>query len=243
MVIQQMKRSLFGIEMTPNGLKYSLTNNFTIFQTMISSPLCKILLAKPITEPVITAVYAPSSTLTARSSTFSSKSTPSTFCVFVSWLAFWIKLESAPARVGLGITTLLSIVTMYFNIQKLFPEVSYLKAIDYWTFICFFLIFLSLVEFAVASVMLRRMKKRELAAKQLTAKAKKWGKLNAKIVDIERRASHITTGVSGIAIDKISRILFPVSFVLFNIIYWASVLTDAANNLREFESFEKIENL
>ena len=62
--------------------------------------------------------------LRASSSTYFS---PSAFCVFVSWMSFWIKLESAPARVGLGITTLLSIVTMYFNIQKLFPDVSYVK--------------------------------------------------------------------------------------------------------------------
>ena len=53
-------------------------------------------------------------------------------------------------------------VTMYFNIQKLFPEVSYLKAIDYWNFFCFFLVFMSLLEFAVASVSnLQFLKKRK----------------------------------------------------------------------------------
>ena len=34
---------------------------------------------------------------------------PSTMCVLVSWISFWIKVEIAPARVTLGVTTFLAI--------------------------------------------------------------------------------------------------------------------------------------
>ena len=34
---------------------------------------------------------------------------PSTMCVMVSWISFWIKVEIAPARVTLGVTTFLAI--------------------------------------------------------------------------------------------------------------------------------------
>ena len=77
--------------------------------------------------------------------------------------------------------------------------------------------------------MLRRMKKRELEVQRLSKKVGKWGKLSAKVEDIEHKTKSVTSGVSGIAIDKISRIAFPVTFVIFNIFYWALVLTLSAN--------------
>ena len=77
--------------------------------------------------------------------------------------------------------------------------------------------------------MLRRIKKRELEVQRLSKKVGKWGKLSAKVEDIEHKTKSVTSGVSGIAIDKISRIAFPVTFVIFNIFYWALVLTLSAN--------------
>ena len=111
---------------------------------------------------------------------------PTTACVVVSWITFYIKLDVAPARVGLAVTTLLNtdenllknvqkkivyfgyiltlalylkfviqfltIVSINYGLNRGFPPVSYPKAIDIWNFVCFFFIFCSLLEFAVASV-------------------------------------------------------------------------------------------
>ena len=40
---------------------------------------------------------------------------PSTMCVLVSWISFWIKVEIAPARVTLGVTTFLAISRSLFD--------------------------------------------------------------------------------------------------------------------------------
>ena len=40
---------------------------------------------------------------------------PSTMCVLVSWISFWIKVEIAPARVTLGVTTFLAISGSLFD--------------------------------------------------------------------------------------------------------------------------------
>ena len=77
---------------------------------------------------------------------------PTTAVVMVSWLTFYVKVEMAPARVGLGVTTLLTIVSINYSLNRGFPPVSYPKAVDVWNFICFFFIFLTLLEYVIAAV-------------------------------------------------------------------------------------------
>ena len=48
-------------------------------------------------------------------------------CVVLSWASFWMKLSIAPARVGLGITSYLSIKTLANSFQDGMPRVAYLK--------------------------------------------------------------------------------------------------------------------
>ena len=45
----------------------------------------------------------------------------------MSWISFWIKPEAVPARVTLGVTSLLTLSTQHANSQKSLPPVSYIK--------------------------------------------------------------------------------------------------------------------
>ena len=46
------------------------------------------------------------------------------------WISFWIKPEAAPARVTLGVTSLLTLSTQHAKSQSALPPVSYVKSID-----------------------------------------------------------------------------------------------------------------
>ena len=54
---------------------------------------------------------------------------PTCLIVIMSWISFWIKPEAVPARVTLGVTSLLTLSTQHANSQKSLPPVSYIKAI------------------------------------------------------------------------------------------------------------------
>jgi hypothetical protein len=45
----------------------------------------------------------------------------------MSWISFWIRPEAVPARVTLGVTSLLTLHTQHANSQKALPPVSYIK--------------------------------------------------------------------------------------------------------------------
>ena len=47
----------------------------------------------------------------------------------MSWISFWIRPEAVPARVTLGVTSLLTLHTQHANSQKSLPPVSYIKVI------------------------------------------------------------------------------------------------------------------
>ena len=69
------------------------------------------------------------------------------------WNFFIINfIPEAPARVGLGITTLLTIVSINYGLNRGFPPVSYPKAVDVWNFVCFFFVFCVMVEYVIVSV-------------------------------------------------------------------------------------------
>ncbi|RWS26684.1 Glycine receptor subunit alpha-3-like protein [Leptotrombidium deliense] len=61
---------------------------------------------------------------------------PTTLFVIVSWLTFWIEVPAAPARVTLGMTTMLTLVTASKSSREKLPRVSYANALDVWIFVC-----------------------------------------------------------------------------------------------------------
>merc|ERR1712223_1457154 len=79
---------------------------------------------------------------------------PTCLIVIMSWISFWIKPEAVPARVTLGVTSLLTLSTQHANSQKSLPPVSYIKAIDIFMSSCTVFVFLSLIEYAFVNVMM-----------------------------------------------------------------------------------------
>lgn len=102
---------------------------------------------------------------------------PCCMLVIVSWVSFWLDPNAIPARVSLGVTTLLTMATQISGINASLPPVSYTKAIDVWTGSCLTFVFGALLEFALVNYASRsdahragRKKKQQQAA--LTAQRK-----------------------------------------------------------------------
>ena len=68
---------------------------------------------------------------------------PCCMLVIVSWVSFWLDPNAVPARVSLGVTTLLTMSTQTASINNSLPPVAYTKAIDVWTGVSFFLAILA----------------------------------------------------------------------------------------------------
>ncbi|XP_068222619.1 glycine receptor subunit alpha-4-like [Palaemon carinicauda] len=79
---------------------------------------------------------------------------PTCLIVIMSWISFWIRPEAVPARVTLGVTSLLTLSTQHANSQKSLPPVSYIKAIDVFMSSCTVFVFFSLMEYALVNVLL-----------------------------------------------------------------------------------------
>uniref|UniRef100_A0A8C5RQE9 Gamma-aminobutyric acid receptor subunit pi n=1 Tax=Laticauda laticaudata TaxID=8630 RepID=A0A8C5RQE9_LATLA len=75
---------------------------------------------------------------------------PSSLLVILSWVSFWITLDSVPARTCIGVTTVLSMTTLMMGSRKSMTNANgFIKAIDIYLGICFSFIFGALVEYAV----------------------------------------------------------------------------------------------
>ena len=80
---------------------------------------------------------------------------PSVLIVILSWVSFWVKMDAVPARISLGVTTVLTMATQLSGSKASIPRVSYPKAIDVWMSMCMMVVFLSLVEYAFVNALSR----------------------------------------------------------------------------------------
>lgn len=75
---------------------------------------------------------------------------PSTLIVLLSWISFWVDVEAVPARITLGVTSLLTLTTQIVQAHSGLPPISYMTAMDIWLFGCLIAVFSVLVEYAFA---------------------------------------------------------------------------------------------
>ncbi|XP_067126365.1 glycine receptor subunit alpha-4-like [Centruroides vittatus] len=153
---------------------------------------------------------------------------PSTLIVMLSWLSFWIDVHATPARVTLGVTSILTLVTHLVESKSFAPPVDYLKALDIWFIFCIVLIFLSLLEYAPAyqsAIKMKEKKEIQVHSKDSHPKKKKSGmirRLFSLIKDIKNTlidSEHINP------YDRVSRYIFPFVFMNFASIYWTYYLS------------------
>ena len=81
---------------------------------------------------------------------------PSMLIVILSWVSFWINVEASPARVSIGLLTVLTMTTQSAGVNASLPRVSYVKAVDVWMSMCLIFVFVGLLEYALVNVMSRR---------------------------------------------------------------------------------------
>uniref|UniRef100_A0A3P8RNH4 Gamma-aminobutyric acid receptor subunit rho-1 n=1 Tax=Amphiprion percula TaxID=161767 RepID=A0A3P8RNH4_AMPPE len=184
---------------------------------------------------------------------------PATLMVMLSWVSFWIDRRAVPARVPLGITTVLTMSTIITGVNASMPRVSYIKAVDIYLWVSFVFVFLSVIEYAAVNYLstLQERKERKqrerlpctcgvdhpgmMSASYSEVDANTTGnygmreengvKRERMLVQLAMESDQITghvgsTAYSSVwidthAIDKYSRVVFPGSYILFNIIYWS----------------------
>ncbi|XP_051762088.1 glycine receptor subunit alpha-2 [Ctenopharyngodon idella] len=165
---------------------------------------------------------------------------PSLLIVILSWVSFWINMDAAPARVALGITTVLTMTTQSSGSRASLPKVSYVKAIDIWMAVCLLFVFAALLEYAGVNFVSRQQKE--------FLRLKRRQRRNQKEEELQdgRFSGYNSAAVKSAAtntiqqpsilkdtevnrkkfvdrakrIDTISRAAFPLVFLIFNIFYW-----------------------
>ncbi|XP_054715918.1 glycine receptor subunit alpha-2-like [Uloborus diversus] len=166
---------------------------------------------------------------------------PTCLIVIMSWISFWIKPEAVPARVTLCVTSLLTLSTQHAQSQKSLPPVSYIKAIDIFMSSCTVFVFASLMEYAVVNILLGEIAEEYIEEAGMGLHSYSSPRNN--IVLVPKLQENMTTVRNcghppkatpimlynkhrqrAILVDKISRVIFPLSFVILNTAYWSVYL-------------------
>ncbi|XP_071757391.1 glycine receptor subunit alphaZ1 isoform X2 [Centroberyx gerrardi] len=177
---------------------------------------------------------------------------PSLLIVILSWVSFWINMDAAPARVGLGITTVLTMTTQSSGSRASLPKVSYVKAIDIWMAVCLLFVFSALLEYAAVNFIARQhkellrfrrrrrhMKEDETGEGRFSFAGYGMGPACLQAKDgMAIKGNNNNAPASATApeksveemkklfvsrakrIDTVSRVAFPLVFLIFNIFYW-----------------------
>ncbi|XP_077982653.1 glycine receptor subunit alphaZ1-like [Glandiceps talaboti] len=182
---------------------------------------------------------------------------PTAVYVLISWLSFWINPEGAPARIALGITTVLTVTAQGTGVRGGLPRVAYVKAIDVWMTTCLGFVFAALIEYALVNYLLTEKKRRKDKDAMKAAVEKEYSNGNGNVEmevlnhnmqppaksddnndkgeDEESRVFYITTkmveSLNPRSIDRVSRVLFPMVFLIFNMIYWPMCFSGYSDDL------------
>ncbi|KAF8766602.1 Glutamate-gated chloride channel like protein [Argiope bruennichi] len=82
---------------------------------------------------------------------------PGVVLVTSSFISFWLDINAVPARVMIGVTTMLNFCTTTNGFRSTLPVVSNLTAMNLWDGVCMFFIYASMLEFIIVNYLYRRL--------------------------------------------------------------------------------------
>ncbi|MDH4047262.1 MAG: hypothetical protein OEV63_03905 [Gammaproteobacteria bacterium] len=68
---------------------------------------------------------------------------PISLIIFMSWMAFWLRPDIVPVRIGISTTSIFSIIAFGFSIRLSLPPVSYMTRADMFVVGCMVMVFLA----------------------------------------------------------------------------------------------------
>nr|XP_054929768.1 gamma-aminobutyric acid receptor subunit beta-like [Dermacentor andersoni] len=104
---------------------------------------------------------------------------PAGLIVVTSWVSFWLHRNASPARVALGVTTVLTMTTLMSSTNAALPKISYVKSIDVYLGTCFLMVFAALLEYATVGYLGKRITMKKTAKQQLAKMAQEHASRNA----------------------------------------------------------------
>ena len=129
-------------------------------------------------------------------------------------------------QVGLEVVFILTMTALHIGINQTLPPVSYFKAIDIWCFACLLMICLALMECILVSYLSKPSSRPTQPVPKDSAELQP---LQGSNCEEKPREVQCCTGARkqnlAAKINNASRVIFPVSFILFNIIFWALFLS------------------
>jgi len=130
---------------------------------------------------------------------------PSIVMVLMTWVAFWLSVSQATARVLLAVIP--SAVIFFINMKatESLPKLAYVTNLDVWMGFCQALIFLSLAEYVLVLFLSHSTFLEKASSRTRTVVESKDG----------------NEGEQASRIDQICRAAFPSVFFVFNILYWS----------------------
>jgi hypothetical protein len=83
---------------------------------------------------------------------------PLILIVMMSWVIFWVDPKESGTDIGVAVTCMLTLIAYRFAIGKFLPVISYMTRLDYFILFSTFLVFASLIESVLTSLLARRKK-------------------------------------------------------------------------------------
>ncbi|XP_040575659.1 glycine receptor subunit alpha-2 [Lepeophtheirus salmonis] len=159
---------------------------------------------------------------------------PSGMFVIVSWISFLVPPDIVPGRMTLLVTVFLVLVNIFNTITTNIPKAEGLTAIEAWVIVCVLFVFGALIEYAG---LLLKIKLGSTRVRQPSNGNEGSMILNGNI-DERRSNRGIMTRrrqreeMSHARLDILFLLLFPLFFLIFNVIYWLSFLYGPCENCK-----------
>ena len=113
---------------------------------------------------------------------------PASLIVIISWVSFWLHRNATPARVQLGVVTVLTMTTLMSSTNSQLPKISYVKSIDVFLGTCFVMVFAALLEYAAVGYIGKRISMRKNRFQQITKAAEERRK---KLLQADENMGHL----------------------------------------------------